>query len=79
MNDQQRAAMQMADEDAEKIYRCPECNSDQVTTEHHQMFMLNTGEPYCHSMKPHDLNSPATCLDCWWLGELKNLTAEVVA
>lgn len=43
---------------------CPACGSDQVTTEHHQMFMVNTQEHYCHSMKTQDSNSPATCLDC---------------
>ena len=52
---------------------CPACGSDQVTTEHHQMFMVNTQEHYCHSMKTQDSNSPATCLDCCWEGERKDL------
>ena len=53
----------------EPTYHCPECDSERVTTEHHQMFMRNTGEHYCHSMKPQDGDSPATCLDCHWTGE----------
>lgn len=50
------------------ILTCPECDSDRVTTEHHQMFMVNTSEHYCHSVKTHDADSPATCLACWWKG-----------
>lgn len=52
----------------EPTYHCPECGSDQVTTEHHQMFMVNTGEHYCHSVKTQDPDSPATCLRCSWMG-----------
>ena len=52
---------------------CPECGSDQVTTEHHQMFMVNTGEHYCHSMKTHDAESPAACLECLWAGQRHQL------
>jgi hypothetical protein len=54
-------------------FHCPECGSDQVTTEHHESFMVNTGEHYCHSMKTHDIDSPATCLDCRWTGLNKDL------
>lgn len=57
----------------EPIYVCPECGSDRVTTEHHQMFMVNTGEHYCHSVKPQDADSPATCLACLWEGERGDL------
>jgi len=32
------------------------------------MFMVNTGEHYCHSMKTQDADSPATCLSCPWMG-----------
>jgi len=55
------------------IYLCPECGSDNVTTEYHQMFMVNTGEHYCHSMKTQDPDSPAACLECDWRGERKDL------
>lgn len=53
---------------AEPTYHCPECDSDKVTTEHHQMFMVNTGEHYCHKVKTQDGDSPATCLSCGWSG-----------
>ena len=41
----------------EPIYVCPECGSDH----------------YCHSMKPQDADSPATCIDCQWIGERRDL------
>lgn len=59
----------------ESILVCPECESDQVTTQHHQSFMVNTGEHYCHSMKTQDSDSPADCLDCGWNGQRKDLKA----
>jgi predicted Zn-ribbon and HTH transcriptional regulator len=58
----------------EPTYCCPECESDKVTAEHQQMFMVNTGNHYCHSMKIQDPDSPATCLDCGWEGVRENLT-----
>lgn len=57
----------------EPIYHCPECDSKHVTTEHHQMFMVNTSEHYCHSMKTQDMDSPATCLACRWKGQRHQL------
>ncbi len=47
---------------------CPMCGSEKVTVTHEQMFMANTGEHYCHSMKTHDSDSSSTCLDCNWGG-----------
>jgi len=47
---------------------CPECESDEVTLTSEQSFMANTGEHYCESVKTHDFNSKATCLNCWWNG-----------
>ncbi len=55
------------------IFTCPYCGSDEVTTEHHQMVMVNTGEHYCHSMKTRDANSPAKCIQCQWEGHRKDL------
>ena len=52
---------------------CPECKSDNVTTEHVQLFMANTGEHYCHSTKTHDPDSAAGCLDCGWHGRRDEL------
>ena len=59
---------------SEPTYTCPECGSDQVTTAHIQTFMVNTGDHYCHSMKTHDSDSPARCLDCDWTGQRHQLT-----
>ena len=39
---------------SEPVLTCPECGSDRVTAEHHQKFMVNTSEHYCHSVKTHD-------------------------
>ena len=48
---------------------CPECGSEKVATAHEQLFMVNTGEHYCHSVKAHDANSRAVCLECSWRGQ----------
>jgi transcription elongation factor Elf1 len=47
---------------------CPECGSEQVTVTAEQSFMANTGEHYCHSVKTHDDEAKARCLDCQWTG-----------
>lgn len=47
---------------------CPECGSDQVVVTAEQMFMANTGEHYCHSVKTQDDDAKGTCLDCRWVG-----------
>jgi hypothetical protein len=52
---------------------CPECGGDQVTTQHHQMFMVNTGEHWRHNVKTQDPDSLADCLDCDWQGKRKDL------
>lgn len=52
---------------------CPDCGSDQVVTEYHESIFVNTDEHYCHSMKAHDSDSPARCLDCRWSGIRANL------
>ena len=57
----------------DKISICPECGSEEVTSEYHQMFMVNSGEHYCHSMKTHDSDSPSSCLACGWGGKLWEL------
>lgn len=55
----------------EPIYVCPECDSDRVTAEHIQTFMVYTGGTFSHSVKTSD--SSATCLACWWKGERRDL------
>lgn len=56
-----------------EIYTCPSCGSSEVTTEHHEKFMVNSGEHYCHSVKTHDADSPARCISCWWDGRRSDL------
>lgn len=50
------------------MLECPECHSDEVTLTFEQMFMANTGEHYCHSVKTQDANSKAYCIVCGWRG-----------
>jgi len=57
----------------EPILTCPDCGSERVATTAEQMFMANTGEHYCHSVKAHDADAKATCLDCQWEGERQDL------
>ena len=57
----------------EPIYVCPECGSDRVTTEHIQTFMVYTGGHFSHIVKTHGPDSPATCIDCQWTGERRDL------
>jgi transcription elongation factor Elf1 len=47
---------------------CPDCGSDSVAVTEEQMFMANTGEHYCHSVKAHDNEARARCLSCHWTG-----------
>lgn len=60
-------------------YTCPECGSEEVTLEAHQMFMANTMDHYCHSMKTQDADSPASCLSCNWSGEHHQLVKNTQA
>jgi Zn finger protein HypA/HybF involved in hydrogenase expression len=57
--------MRTTDDD---ILACPECGSEKVTVTAEQSFMVNTGEHYCHSVKTHDDEAKAQCLDCQWTG-----------
>jgi hypothetical protein len=53
---------------------CPQCGSEEVTVAHIQMFMANSGDHYCHSVKTQDPDSPATCNACAWIGRRDELT-----
>ena len=57
----------------EPVYVCPECGSPEVTVTAEQMFMVNTGDHYCHSVKTQDSNAQATCLECRWAGQRDQL------
>ena len=61
---------------------CPECASVMVVVTAEQMFDANTGDHYCHSVKPHDDNAKAECLHCQWEGrrdQLKDADKELAA
>lgn len=58
------------------IRTCPECHSRQVVTTYEQMVDANTFDHYCHSVKAHDSDSKAQCLECNWTGERKDLEGE---
>ncbi len=60
-----------------ELLKCPNCGSTEVTVSHLQRFMANTGEHYCHSVKTHDANSEATCLECRWIGRRDGLVHNV--
>lgn len=62
-------------------YTCPECGSPEVTLTHEQLFMANTLEHYCHSVKVQDPDSDSRCIDCGWNGRHDQLAgyAEVTA
>ena len=54
---------------------CPECGSEDVAVTAEQMFMVNTGDHYCHSVKTQDDEAKATCLACRWTGRRGALVA----
>lgn len=56
--------------------KCPECGSEEVTLTAEQMFMANTLEHYCHSVKTQDSDAKADCLECRWEGERRQLIEE---
>ena len=60
----------------EPTLTCPNCGSRKVTVTAEQMFMVNTGEHYCHSVKTQDDNAKATCLKCDWSGQRIELRAQ---
>lgn len=58
----------------EPTLKCPECGSERVTVMAETSYMVNTGEHWCHSVKTHDSDAKAGCLDCNWQGQRANLT-----
>lgn len=56
--------------------RCPQCGSEEVAVTAEQMVMVNTGDHYCHTVKTHDPDSKASCLQCEWSGRRDGLVAE---
>ena len=58
---------------SEKKLHCPSCNSDEVAVTEETMWMANTMEHWCNSVKAHDSDAKATCLKCRWEGERHQL------
>ena len=52
----------------DETFTCPECGSKEVAVTAEQMFMVNTGDHYCHSVKVQDDDAKAACLACRWTG-----------
>jgi hypothetical protein len=57
----------------DEILHCPSCDSTEVAVTAEQMFMVNTGDHYCHSVKTQDDDAKAVCLACRWTGERRQL------
>ena len=53
--------------------RCPDCKSAKVAVTEETMYMVNTGNYYCHSVKSYDPDAKAVCLKCDWCGFRNNL------
>ena len=51
---------------------CPECGSTEVAVTE-QMFMVNTRDHYCHSVKTQASDTKAVCLSCRWRGQRQQL------
>lgn len=56
-----------------KQLTCPSCGSDRVTVTEESTLMANTLELWCHSVKAHDGDARAGCLDCSWSGQRQDL------
>ena len=55
------------------IFTCPDCGSERVTVTAEQMFFVNGGEHYCHSVKTQDDDAKSRCLACLWEGRRTDL------
>ena len=56
---------------------CPECFTDQVLVYEERAVMANTFEHWCHSVKAHDDDAKAECLECKWKGDRAGLYKEI--
>jgi len=56
-----------------ELLACPECQSEEVTLITETEYFANTGDLFCHSVKPHDANSKALCFPCGWTGKHNQL------
>ena len=60
----------------QKLRCCPECESSEVAVTEETMWMVNTGDHYCHSIKAHDSDAIVACLKCKWEGQRHQLTTK---
>ena len=58
---------------SDPILTCPHCDSDQVIVVEEHSVMANTFEHFCHSVKAHDPDAKARCLECNWRGQRQDL------
>jgi hypothetical protein len=61
----------------ETLLVCPECHTEQVVVYEEHAVMANTFEHWCHSVKAHDSDAKARCLECEWTGTRAGLHEEV--
>lgn len=48
---------------------CPECDSEDILVYSMTSYEVNKDmEYFCESVKPHDSDAPAHCMDCQWDG-----------
>lgn len=52
---------------------CPECGRPNVAVTVEQMFMVNSGDHYCHTVKAHDADAKVKCISCGWQGVRQQL------
>ena len=69
------AALAATEEQVDDKLTCPYCGSEEVAVTAEQMFMVNTSDHYCHSVKICDDGAKATCLTCRWDGRRSALVA----
>lgn len=56
---------------------CPTCGAEKVVAYEMHAVDANTFEHYCHSVKAHDPDAKARCLECDWEGERRELNGYV--
>jgi len=57
----------------EHIYKCPECENEELLVREVETYYLNTGFFFCNSVKAHDSEAEVFCMECDWKGTRKDL------
>lgn len=58
------------------LFTCPECGADKVVVYGKTAYMANGLDLFCHSVKAHDINAEAACLECEWHGTRDQLAVK---